>query len=100
MTFTPESTPVDPTELLAHMSPHALLAHIRAAVGQLATHGVTITADAQRGIDEVEECVVEFDHRKKFLSPTRPCLVESTSAHEVATREFLGAPRRGKEGLL
>lgn len=63
MTFT-NTTAIDPTEALAHMSPRALIAHIRAAVGQLATLGVTITADAQRGVDEIEECLLEFEHRR------------------------------------
>ena len=71
MTFNCESTPLDPSDLLTHMSPRALLAHIRAAVGELATLGVTITGEAQRGIDEIEEAVIELEHSRPVKrSPT------------------------------
>jgi len=89
MTFTPESTPIDPTEHLAHMSPRALMAHIRAAVGHLATAGVTIAGEAQRGLDEIEEAILELEHR-------RPADAAAKAKAVATVRNLLGSSAFGK----
>lgn len=57
MTFSP--LPTDPADLYAMMSAEALLAHLKAVTDALERTGVEITPDARRGLDEIEECVVE-----------------------------------------
>jgi len=52
-------TPIDPSEMYAVMGAEALLAHLKAVTAALQASGVEITANASRGLDEIEECVVE-----------------------------------------
>jgi len=67
MTLTPIS--IDPTAELAHMSPRALLAHITAAVTCLARDGVVISGEVTVGLDALDECVLEHEHRTGRLPP-------------------------------
>lgn len=57
MTFSP--LPTDPADLYAMMGAEALFAHLKAVTAALERAGVEITSDARRGLDEIEECVVE-----------------------------------------
>lgn len=57
MTFSP--MPTDPVDLYAMMGAEGLLAHLKAIASALERTGVEITPDARRGLDEIEECVVE-----------------------------------------
>lgn len=61
MTF--DRLPADPRELLALLGPDALMAHIEACVAHLSSHGVEVTPDARRGLDELAECVIEHHAR-------------------------------------
>jgi hypothetical protein len=67
MTLTP--TPLDPTAALAHMSPRALLAHIAAAVTCLARDGIVVTPEVTVGLEALDECVLEHEHRTGKLPP-------------------------------
>ncbi len=56
-------SPTDLSDLYNLMGPDALLAHIQCAVSKLEAHGVDLTPDAKRGIDEIEECVIDHHGR-------------------------------------
>lgn len=55
--------PIDPAECYALMGADALLAHIEAAAVQLERCGVTLSAEARRGLDEIADCVIEHAAR-------------------------------------
>lgn len=77
MTF-PPTLPTDPADLYAMMGAESLLAHIESAAAALAKLGVEITADAQRGLDELSECVVEH------LARTDPEALRRATAKAMA----------------
>lgn len=57
MTFS--RIPANPSDLYALMGAEGLFAHLTAITAALERAGVEITPDARRGLDEIEECVLE-----------------------------------------
>lgn len=71
MTFSPLASPTDPRDLLAHMGAHALAAHLRAALDQLAAIGVDITPAVRVLADEVDEAVLVHEAARDPLAVPR-----------------------------
>jgi hypothetical protein len=93
MTLTP--TPLDPTAALAHMSPRALLAHIAAAVTCLARDGIVVTPEVTVGLEALDECVLEHEHRTGKLPPAAPAAAPKSAPAAAAPTAMATKPRPG-----
>lgn len=68
----PAATDIDPTEVLIHLGPAALIAHIRAAAALLLSeHGPELTAAQAMLAAEVDEAMTEYEGREDTAALAR-----------------------------